>query len=70
MISVKKRSYTRELLDQPHIPFEDIKRNMQELEFINTYLGGIQLQLAVLGNYLKTEIMLQFVKLAVAAEIT
>jgi len=28
------------LLDRPDIPFEDIKRNMQELNFINTWLGG------------------------------
>lgn len=35
-----QRSYQKELLDGDNIPFEDIKRNMQELEFINTYLGG------------------------------
>jgi 2-polyprenyl-3-methyl-5-hydroxy-6-metoxy-1,4-benzoquinol methylase len=35
-----KRSYEKELLDGNNIPFEDIKRNMQELEFINTWLGG------------------------------
>jgi len=34
------RSYEQELLDRNDIPFEDIKRNMQELEFINTNLGG------------------------------
>jgi 2-polyprenyl-3-methyl-5-hydroxy-6-metoxy-1,4-benzoquinol methylase len=28
------------LLDRPDIPFEDIQRNMQELNFINTWLGG------------------------------
>ena len=30
----------KELLDQPSIPFEDIRRNMQELETINRHLGG------------------------------
>ncbi len=35
-----RRSYAPELLDDPDIPFADIKRNMQELEFINTHLGG------------------------------
>ncbi|MBO9564665.1 MAG: methyltransferase domain-containing protein [Niastella sp.] len=34
------RSYQKELLDRDDIPFADIKRNMQELDFINTWLGG------------------------------
>lgn len=36
----KERSYKTELLDRDDIPFEDIRRNMTELDFINTYLGG------------------------------
>lgn len=40
MPDFSQRSYQKELLDQPDIPFEDIKRNMQELEFINRWLGG------------------------------
>ncbi|HWB24304.1 MAG TPA: methyltransferase domain-containing protein [Chitinophagaceae bacterium] len=40
MMKLKKRSYKKELLDEDDIPFDDIKRNMQELEFINTWLGG------------------------------
>jgi len=40
MISFKQRSGQKELLDNPAIPFEDIKRNMQELNAINTLLGG------------------------------
>jgi 2-polyprenyl-3-methyl-5-hydroxy-6-metoxy-1,4-benzoquinol methylase len=39
-MNLQKRSYKKELLDQDDIPFEDIKRNMQELNFINTWLGG------------------------------
>ena len=39
-MNFSKRSYQKELLDRDDIPFEDIKRNMQELEFINNYLGG------------------------------
>lgn len=35
-----KRSYQQELLDQSEIPFEDILLNMQELNTINTLLGG------------------------------
>jgi SAM-dependent methyltransferase len=34
------RSYKKELLDRDDIPFEDIKQNMQELDFINAKLGG------------------------------
>ena len=40
MPSLQHRSYTKELLDADDIPFEDIKRNMQELNTINTLLGG------------------------------
>ncbi len=34
------RSYQKELLDADDIPFPEIKRNMQELDAINTWLGG------------------------------
>lgn len=40
MRNFKQRSYQKELLDRDDIPFPDIKRNMQELDFINTKLGG------------------------------
>ena len=40
MPSLKHRSYKKELLDKDDIPFEDIKRNMQELDVINRKLGG------------------------------
>ena len=36
----QQRSYRKELLDRKDIPFDDIKRNMQELDFINRNLGG------------------------------
>ena len=39
-LNFSQRSYQKELLDRDDIPFADIKRNMQELEFINKYLGG------------------------------
>ena len=35
-----ERSYQPELLDEDIIPFADIRQNMQELNFINTWLGG------------------------------
>jgi 2-polyprenyl-3-methyl-5-hydroxy-6-metoxy-1,4-benzoquinol methylase len=41
-----KRSNQPELLDRDDIPFEDIRRNMQELDFINTWLGGHNITLA------------------------
>lgn len=40
------RSYQKELLDRDDIPFADIERNMQELDFINTYLGGHAITIA------------------------
>lgn len=40
MIDFNKRSREKELLDRDDIPFTDIERNMQELEFINARLGG------------------------------
>lgn len=39
-MNLTHRSYQKELLDEDHIPFPDILRNMQELDFINTWLGG------------------------------
>jgi 2-polyprenyl-3-methyl-5-hydroxy-6-metoxy-1,4-benzoquinol methylase len=39
-MNLRSRSYKKELLDADDIPFDDIKRNMKELDFINTYLGG------------------------------
>ncbi|HEY6902510.1 MAG TPA: methyltransferase domain-containing protein [Puia sp.] len=35
-----RRSYEKELLDRDDVPFADIERNMQELDTINTWLGG------------------------------
>ncbi|HEV7621541.1 MAG TPA: methyltransferase domain-containing protein [Flavisolibacter sp.] len=40
MITFKDRSDKKELLDRNHIPFDDIKRNMIELDIINRQLGG------------------------------
>jgi len=48
------RSYKKELLDEEDIPFPAIQRNMQELNFINTWLGGHSITIAglkqLLGN--------------------
>lgn len=40
MPDFRQRHPGPELLDDPQIPWQDIKRNMEELEFINTWLGG------------------------------
>ena len=40
MSKFSHRSNEKELLDRDDIPFEDIKQNMKELDFINTWLGG------------------------------
>jgi ubiquinone/menaquinone biosynthesis C-methylase UbiE len=39
-MDLSARSYQQELLDRDDIPFADIKRNMHELDLINTHLGG------------------------------
>lgn len=36
----RRRSYKKELLDRDDLPFEDIRLNMEELNVINTRLGG------------------------------
>jgi 2-polyprenyl-3-methyl-5-hydroxy-6-metoxy-1,4-benzoquinol methylase len=49
----KYRSYQKELLDNPHIPFVDIKRNMEELSVINHRLGGHYITLEGIKTLLK-----------------
>lgn len=39
-MNLQHRATQKELLDQPSIPFDDIRQNMKELEFINQHLGG------------------------------
>jgi 2-polyprenyl-3-methyl-5-hydroxy-6-metoxy-1,4-benzoquinol methylase len=39
-MTITQRSYEKELLDKNDIPFEDIKKNMEELDVINKWLGG------------------------------
>lgn len=46
VVNFRVRSYQSELLDRDDIPFADIRRNMQELDVINTWLGGHQITLA------------------------
>lgn len=54
MIDFIRRSYKKELLDRTDIPFSDICKNMQELNFINSTLGGHKITIKgfkqLLGN--------------------
>jgi 2-polyprenyl-3-methyl-5-hydroxy-6-metoxy-1,4-benzoquinol methylase len=45
-VNLQHRSYKKELLDDDAIPFADIRINMQELNTINTWLGGHNITLA------------------------
>jgi 2-polyprenyl-3-methyl-5-hydroxy-6-metoxy-1,4-benzoquinol methylase len=56
MPSFRHRSYQQELLDRNDIPFEDIKRNMRELDFINTKLGGHDITLDGIATLLKEQV--------------
>jgi 2-polyprenyl-3-methyl-5-hydroxy-6-metoxy-1,4-benzoquinol methylase len=49
-----QRSYQQELLDRKDIPFVDIARNMQELNFINSHLGGHNITIHGLQKILAT----------------
>jgi 2-polyprenyl-3-methyl-5-hydroxy-6-metoxy-1,4-benzoquinol methylase len=40
MINLRQRSDQKELLDGDTIPFDALKQNLTELDFINTWLGG------------------------------
>ncbi|MEP6596518.1 MAG: methyltransferase domain-containing protein [Ginsengibacter sp.] len=55
MINYTQRSYKKELLDRNDIPFVDIVKNMKELDFINTYLGGHSITLAGFKKLLNTK---------------
>ncbi|MCW3116141.1 MAG: 3-demethylubiquinone-9 3-O-methyltransferase [Chitinophagaceae bacterium] len=52
MPDFSSRSYDKELLDRDDIPFNDIKRNMQELEIINARLGGHGITISGLAEIL------------------
>ncbi len=54
MINLKTRSQQAELLDAVNIPFADIQLNLQELNTINTHLGGHTISIAGIKNILKT----------------
>lgn len=47
---LSQRSYKKELLDKDIIPFDDIRQNMRELDFINTWLGGHNISISGLNK--------------------
>ena len=53
MSSFTQRSYQKELLDAEGLPFEDIKRNMDELDIINQRLGGHRITIDGINEMLK-----------------
>jgi len=52
----KQRSDKKEILDEAGVPFEDIRRNMLELETINRKLGGHYITLAGLSTLVKKRV--------------
>lgn len=55
MPDFSKRSQQPELLDNPDIPFEDIRQNMRELNLVNTWLGGHRITIAGFKRLLRDE---------------
>jgi 2-polyprenyl-3-methyl-5-hydroxy-6-metoxy-1,4-benzoquinol methylase len=53
----QQRSYQKEFLDRDDIPFADIKRNMQELDFINRNLGGHDITLDGIVALIKNQML-------------
>jgi 2-polyprenyl-3-methyl-5-hydroxy-6-metoxy-1,4-benzoquinol methylase len=52
MPDFSNRSSEKEILDRDDIPFEDIKQNMRELDFINTHLGGHKITIQGIKTFL------------------
>ncbi|HMG83162.1 MAG TPA: methyltransferase domain-containing protein [Ferruginibacter sp.] len=59
MIDLRRRSDQKELLDGDTIPFTALKRNLKELNFINTWLGGHTITLRGIKRSLSNVEMLQ-----------
>ena len=49
----KERSKKKELLDEDHIPSNDLFRNLKELDFINHWLGGYNISFSALKKIIK-----------------
>ena len=61
MLNLTHRSLHKEFLDETNIPYDDVKLNMQELNTINTLLGGHRITLQgfkqLLGQRTKLSVM-------------
>jgi 2-polyprenyl-3-methyl-5-hydroxy-6-metoxy-1,4-benzoquinol methylase len=58
MSKFSHRSAQKELLDGDNLPFEDIRMNMEELDFINSRLGGHRITLAGIRSLLRSTVPL------------
>ncbi len=52
-MNFKTRSYKKELMDDLNLASEDLKKNLDELEFINTTLGGYKVLTSALDTLYK-----------------
>ncbi len=50
-MNLLQRSYKKELLDSDDISFDDIRKNMEELNFINVWLGGHRITIKGLKQF-------------------
>jgi 2-polyprenyl-3-methyl-5-hydroxy-6-metoxy-1,4-benzoquinol methylase len=50
-MNLKNRTYKKELLDEDNIPTEDLRKNLKELNFINTWLGGHNISIGGLKQF-------------------
>jgi 2-polyprenyl-3-methyl-5-hydroxy-6-metoxy-1,4-benzoquinol methylase len=55
-VNWNQRSYKKELLDRNDIPFADIQKNMEELDTINSRLGGHAITLNGLRSLVKNKV--------------
>ena len=55
MIDLKNRSYQKELMDGENIPFADMAQTLEELNVINTMLGGHSITLKGVAHFLKNQ---------------
>ncbi len=53
MINLRQRSYQKELMDADDIPFGDIAQNLEELNIINSRLGGHAITLKGIQPFIK-----------------
>jgi 2-polyprenyl-3-methyl-5-hydroxy-6-metoxy-1,4-benzoquinol methylase len=52
-MNLKYRTYKKELLDEDDIPTEDLRKNLTELNFINTWLGGHNISICGLKQFIR-----------------